>query len=210
MKNWAVEFEHHLMEDVKPSEYFDGLVNTGEFPESSPYTMLSDLIDVEQSTQHHPEGNAWIHTMLVVDNAAALRDKSRLPRAFMWAALLHDLGKVPSTRVINGRIVAYDHDATGEILARDFLTQCGMDKAFVKSVSALVRWHMQPFFIVRNMPFSDIDSMVNQADYNEVALLSFCDRMGRGDTSEKKIKLEEQNMSRFLQKCKKHKDRHAN
>lgn len=33
------------------------------------------------------------HTLLVVDLAALCKDKTSWPLAFMWSALLHDIGK---------------------------------------------------------------------------------------------------------------------
>lgn len=103
MKNWFLEFEKHLMGDVKPSEYFTALIKNDIFPKAYPFLVITDLIGVSQSPVNHPEGDVWAHTMLVVDNAARVRHRSADPRAFMWAALLHDLGKVPSTRRKDGR-----------------------------------------------------------------------------------------------------------
>lgn len=64
------EFDAHLMEDEKPSVYFRALVDGGAFPRQPPFSMLADLIGLEQSPEHHPEGDVWTHTLLVTDNAA--------------------------------------------------------------------------------------------------------------------------------------------
>ena len=196
------EFEYHLMNDRKPSEYLNHVLENTELMEEYPLTMLADLVDTEQSPKHHPEGNVWKHTMLVVDNAAEKKEESRNPRAFMWAALLHDLGKVPTTCVRNGRITAYGHDVEGEKLAGAFLREYIEDEDFIYEVCKLVRWHMQTFFVVKDMPFADIHSMDEQTSIDEVGLLSLCDRLGRGELDGEKIAEEKANVVMFLNKSK--------
>ncbi len=190
------------MKDVKPSDYFNDLLSNGGFPAGFPFKLLTDLIDVPQSPVHHPEGNVWNHTMLVVDNAAARKQLSRDPRALMWGALLHDLGKITTTKLRKGRITAYEHDVAGEKLARDFLRACTGDEEFIKRVCALVRWHMQVLYVTRHLPFSDLRRMERETDADEVALLSFCDRLGRGALTEQTIEDELKNIEYFLHKCK--------
>ena len=194
------EFETHLMEDEKPSEYFDGLLSAGAFPTWPPFDMLSDLAGVEQSPKHHPEGDVWRHTMLVTDNAAQVKSQSRDPRALMWAALLHDVGKKPTTRIRKGRITAYDHDKVGRELAERFLRECGQDEAFVRKVGALVRWHMQALYAAKRLPFFNPRAMRAEADIDEVALLCLCDRLGRGPVSAQQLMQERCEIERFIQK----------
>ena len=44
----------------------------------------------------------------------------------------------------------------------------------------MTRWHMQTLFITKNLPFADIDGLYREVDVQELALLSLCDRLGRG------------------------------
>lgn len=198
------EFEYHLINDSRPSEYFDHMLENTELFEEYPLTMLADLADIEQSPEHHPEGNVWRHTMMVVDNAAKRRSESRDPRVFMWAALLHDLGKAPTTRIRKGRITAYGHDIEGEKMAQVFLREYTDDEEFIYKISKLVRWHMHILFVVKDMPFADIGSMAMQTSIDEVALLSLCDRLGRGGMDEDKEKEERHNVDAFLKKTREH------
>lgn len=115
------EFERHLMEDEKPSLYFKKIINNQKIFTEYPYTLLKNLVDTPQSLQHHPEGNVWAHTLLVLDNASKVKGLSENPRAFMWGALLHDLGKAPATKIKKGRITSYDHDKLGAELCIKFL-----------------------------------------------------------------------------------------
>ena len=107
--------------------------------------------------------------MLVVDNAAKARDKSSHPQVLMWGALLHDIGKAPTTKIRNGRITSYDHDKVGEELSKEFLSQFTNDMDFIDSVSKLVRWHMQLLFVTKKLPFADIKSMLKDVPVNEIA-----------------------------------------
>ena len=195
------QFENHLMEDEKPSTYFNKIISDESIFNEYPYTLLSSLVDTEQSPEHHPEGNVWIHTMLVVDNAAKVKGLSENPRAFMWGALLHDLGKAPTTKVRRGKITSYGHDTVGAKLCREFLETFTKDEKFIKQVTSLVRWHMQTLFVMKDLPFGDVESMSKEVSIKEIAMLSQCDRLGRAKLSESKIKEEKENIKSFVRKC---------
>lgn len=195
------EFESHLMEDNKPSIYFEKTINNSPIFNEYPYILLSCLVDIPQSPQYHPEGNVWIHTMLVVDNAAKVKAKSENPRAFMWGALLHDLGKASTTKIKKGKITSYDHDKVGEELSRKFLEALTDEGELINRVAALVRWHMQTLFVNKKLPFGDMKNMSQEISFKEIALLSQCDRLGRGELSEAKIKEEKENIKFFIRTC---------
>lgn len=204
MKELHVKYEElqkHIMEDTKPSEYLNQILKEKWFFSSYPFIMLVDLVKTEQSSKHHPEGNVWNHTMMVLDNAAERRDKSRNLRAFMWAALLHDLGKAPTTKLRNGRITSYDHDKVGEGMSINFLKCFIDDEEFIHEVSKLVRWHMQILFVDKNLPFADIKHMSMEVSIDEIALLGLCDRLGRGELTSEKIEEEKRNIELFVRKC---------
>lgn len=191
------EINDHLVFDEKPSAFFNGIKDEVFFLEF-PFTLLNNLKEVEQSPHHHPEGNVWNHTMLVIDVAAKVKKKSKDPAAFMWAALLHDIGKADTTRNRKGKITAYNHDKLGAKLTREFLEEYFDDKIFIQKVTALVRWHMQILFVVKSMQFADITSMKKEVDIKEVALLGYCDRMGRHGVNEEQ---EDKNIEIFVKKC---------
>lgn len=203
MSNYFIEFEKHLMEDEKPSEYFNNLIGLGTYPKEYPFNMISDLIKTEQNLEYHPEGSVWNHTMMVVDEAATRKNHSENPRVFMWAALLHDIGKGPTTKIRKGKITSYDHDEVGERMAREFLEHFNEDKEFIREVTALVRWHMQILFVVKDMPWQNVEKMDEETSIEEIALLGKCDRLGRGDMNRNNIEKEEKNVKAFLEKSKK-------
>ena len=140
--------------------------------------MLPRLKHIKQSPQQHPEGSVWNHTLLVLDEAAARKAQANDSRAFMWAALLHDIGKAVTTKVRKGKITAYDHDKVGAEMAREFLKEFE-DEPFVSKVAALIRWHMQILYTTKDMRFANIDAMRQETDVRDVALLGLCDSLGR-------------------------------
>ncbi len=193
------EINNHILLDEQPSFYLNTIVNT-KILQEYPFQMLYKLKETEQSPIHHPEGNVWNHTLMVVDCAAELKEKSKNEKVFMWAALLHDIGKAETTKNKKGRITAYNHETVGADLCVKFLQEFTTDDKFTKEVTNLVRWHMQILHVVKDMPFADIKAMKEETDIYEVALLGFCDRMGRTGADTEK---EKNNIRIFLQKCNK-------
>ncbi len=191
------EINNHVLLDEKPSFFLNSVVDTKIFKEH-PFCMLYKLKATEQSPIHHPEGNVWNHTMLVVDWAAKLKNKSKDEKVFMWAALLHDIGKAETTKNMKGKITAYNHESVGADMCVKFLQEFTTDVKFIKKVVGLVRWHMQILHVVKDMPFANIKSMREETDINEVALLGFCDRMGRTKVDTEK---EKNNIKVFIEKC---------
>lgn len=186
----------HLMTDPKPSEYLNSLRLAGKLDEH-PFSMLIDMVQTKQSPKYHPEGSVWNHTMMVVDEAAKVRKQSKYIHEFMWAALLHDIGKPKTTKVRKGKITSYDHDIEGEDLARKFLLELTSKEDFIHRVCSLVRWHMNILYVINDLPFADIPKMKQSVNLEELTLLGYCDRMGRLGAKRSK---EEQNTRIFLRK----------
>jgi len=198
------DFETHLLNDDQPSLNFREMAAEGQLDTLYPFTMLGDLQQVDQSPAFHPEGSVWEHTLLVVDLAAERRQHSENPRVLMWAALLHDIGKTATTKVRRGRITAYDHDRYGAKLAVDFLKEFTDDEEFINQVTQMVRWHMQILYVTKKLPFADIDKMLSEVPLPEIALISECDRLGRGKMNAEIQQTELANVAAFLQQCQPH------
>lgn len=131
--------------------------------------------------------------MLVIDEAAARKPESS-GRTFMWAALLHDIGKATTTKMRKGRLTAYNHDIIGAKMAKDFLLDFESNE-FALDVSALVRWHMQILYLKKSAGLADIASMKREANIRDIALLGLCDRLGRLGVDRRQ---EELNIAEFL------------
>lgn len=185
-----------LLQSSKPSQEIKKLIKDGYF-DTEPFNLIKNLVKIEQNPKYHPEGNVLNHILLVTDNASNLKEKSRDKRAFMWGAFLHDIGKLTTTKIRKNRITSYNHDTEGEKIALDFLDKLTDDEDFKKRVSKLVRWHMQPLFFDKNLPFFKPKDMLNDVEYKEIALLSLCDRLGRGEMESKTIESEKNRIENF-------------
>ena len=97
------ELKKALLTSDCPSVFFQILREMKQlevwFPE------VKQLIGIEQNPVYHPEGDVWNHTMLVIDEAAKLREEVSAPFYFMISALAHDFGKAVTTEKRNGQIV---------------------------------------------------------------------------------------------------------
>lgn len=192
------DINYHLINDETPSQFINSICDSEKFNQY-PFNLLVKLKTTKQSPQHHPEGCVWNHTMLVIDQAAKVKNQSKWPQAFMWAALLHDIGKPDTTKIRKGKITSYDHDKVGAEIAKEFLSTLTDDNDFISKVTNLIRYHMHILFVVNNLPFADIVGMKQKSDIEEVALLGLCDRLGRLNVNKQ---LENENIKQFLLKSK--------
>ncbi|MCH1960447.1 MULTISPECIES: HDIG domain-containing metalloprotein [Romboutsia] len=192
------EVDEILLKSNKPSKDIRRLIENGEF-DKEPFEMIKNLEKVEQNLKYHPEGNVLNHILLVVDKASEVKKLSENERVFMWSALLHDLGKLTTTKIRRGKITSYNHDIEGEKIGKVFLDMVSNDKKFNESVSKMIRYHMQPLFYDKNLPFFNPQNMINDVKYKEIALLSFCDRLGRGNLSLETINNEKERIEKFKQ-----------
>ena len=132
-----------LMTEQKPSTLFRALLASGKLAEALPELMA--CVGVPQNPLYHPEGDVFEHTMLVVDCAAALREKAKNPLGFMLSALTHDLGKAIATQVQpGGKITAYGHEVAGLPLCRDLLGRLTDDGALIDYAENMMWLHMRP------------------------------------------------------------------
>lgn len=98
---------------------------------------VAALRGVEQARLHHAEGDAFEHTMLVLQHA-----KPTL--LAQWAALLHDIGKAKTQKIeADGKISFLAHDEVSGQLALAVLVRFGFPQVFIEQVTTLVANHMR-------------------------------------------------------------------
>lgn len=93
---------------------------------------------VQQPPQFHPEGDVWVHTLLVLEKLQA-----GSPPALALGALLHDVGKPPTFRVAPDRIRFDGHVEVGERMAQDIAQRLRLSHAETEHVCALVANHLR-------------------------------------------------------------------
>lgn len=136
------EMAKALLKADKPSIFFEYLREMNKLDYW--FKELKDLIGCPQNPKYHKEGDAWRHTMMVLDQGAKYRDKATFPLSFMVACLCHDLGKPITTEVINGEIHSYLHEVKGVDIANTFLERICNNKHIQKYVSNMILLHMRP------------------------------------------------------------------
>ena len=108
------------------------------------------LIDCPQEPEWHPEGDVWIHTLMVIDRAREANDdldRGRLA-AVMLGAVCHDFGKPATTATIDGRIRSLGHEEAGVAPTTQFLDRLNLhslDGFDVRAqVLGLTAHHLKP------------------------------------------------------------------
>ena len=114
------EFEKLLLAR-KPSIGFVVALELGVVEKVFP--ELHALVGCQQEPEWHPEGDVWVHTLQVVDQARTRIDDLPRPQArtVMLGAVAHDFGKPATTAFIDGRIRSIDHEEQGVAPASAFL-----------------------------------------------------------------------------------------
>jgi len=121
--------------------------------------QVEQMKGVEQPPQFHPEGDVWVHTLMILE---ALPD--RVERTLAWGALLHDVGKPPTFRVAPDRIRFDRHVEVGEAMAREICGQLRMSNDDTTQITALVAQHMR-FKDVPRMKLSTLKRFLRLPDF---------------------------------------------
>jgi poly(A) polymerase len=98
---------------------------------------ISAMKGVEQPPEFHPEGDVFIHTLLLLDNLP-----HPCPMTLGWGALLHDVGKPPTFRIAE-RIRFDGHVDIGVKMAEEICTRLRFSNEDTHQILALVENHMR-------------------------------------------------------------------
>jgi poly(A) polymerase len=99
---------------------------------------ISAMKGVEQPAEFHPEGDVFVHTLLLLDNLP-----SPCPMTLAWGALLHDVGKPPTFRVAPDRIRFDGHVEVGVKMAEEICRRMRFSNDETEQILALVDNHMR-------------------------------------------------------------------
>ncbi|WP_218082763.1 CCA tRNA nucleotidyltransferase [Anthocerotibacter panamensis] len=140
------EFDKLLTKGLYPSLGLEMLRRIGwlkYWPE------LAALVGVPQDAEWHPEGNVWVHTCMVVDQAARLvhRASHEVRRRVVYGALCHDLGKPATTVFEEGHWRSRGHDVAGEEPTRHLLQRITENRDLTEAVVRLVVNHLHPHML---------------------------------------------------------------
>lgn len=148
------------------------------------YPGLMHMNRIPQDPEWHPEGNVWTHAGLAADQAARLADEAGLTGTdrlvIVFAALLHDVGKVTHTQ-IGDRITSHGHAEAGVAPAAEFLRSIGCPEAITDRILPLIREHMNCFGRPTKPAVRRLVRRLVPATLTELALVCAADAKGRGD-----------------------------
>ena len=173
------ETEKALMKSERPSVYFESLRRMGKLDKWFPEAAA--LIGVPQNREFHLEGDAWTHTMLVLDEAAKRREKVKYPLGFMMSALCHDFGKPVCTTEENGVVHSYGHETEGLPVVQRFLERLTNEKKLTDYVLNMTELHMEPNIMARaRSKMKKTNKLYDQAtEPFDLIQLSICDGLGK-------------------------------
>jgi poly(A) polymerase len=99
---------------------------------------ISAMKGVEQPAEFHPEGDVFVHTLLLLENLP-----QPCPLTLAWGALLHDVGKPPTFRVAPDRIRFDGHVEVGVKMTEEICRRLRFSNDEAEQILALVDNHMR-------------------------------------------------------------------
>jgi len=172
------EFKKLLLQSARPSIGMSLLKEMGALAFFSP---LERFESTPQESASHPEGDVWIHTLMVLDFMATLRcGQWRRDLVLMLSALLHDIGKPDTTVLVNGALNAPKHAEIGADIARVWLAKITEDKELIAAILPLVLYHGSPRKLHRNNANdSEILHLSTQVCIDDLITIAKADFFGR-------------------------------
>ncbi|HET6215528.1 MAG TPA: CCA tRNA nucleotidyltransferase [Acidobacteriaceae bacterium] len=139
---------NRMLTEGQARRAFEMLDATGLLAQVLPEVVR--LKGVAQPPQYHPEGDVWVHTLLLLDGLPA-----DCPSALAWGALLHDIGKPATFRVAPDRIRFDGHVETGVHIAEAICRRLRFPNYETEQILSLIANHMR-FADVRKMKESTL------------------------------------------------------
>jgi tRNA nucleotidyltransferase (CCA-adding enzyme) len=149
---------------------------------------LHALVGCEQEPEWHPEGDVWVHTLQVIDQARTRVDDLARPErlAVMLGAVCHDFGKPATTAFLDGRIRSIDHEEQGVAPASAFLDRLNVHSIdgydVRRQVLGMTAQHLKPgmWFKVRDeVGDGAFRRLAQKVDLELLARLAKSDCLGR-------------------------------
>lgn len=138
------------------------------------HSILPDVAamwDVPQNPRHHPEGDVFTHTGLLL---------SKLPAGcsltLALAALLHDVGKPPSFALDKGQPTFHGHEEVGAVMTRRILTALRYGHDVIETVTSHVAQHMK-FRYADQMRRAKLYRFIRQPNFGELLELHRIDSL---------------------------------
>ncbi|HXE91760.1 MAG TPA: CCA tRNA nucleotidyltransferase [Terriglobales bacterium] len=138
---------------------FELLDTTGLLAEVLP--EVAAMKGVAQPPQFHPEGDVWVHTLMLLEGL-----KPGCSPTLALGALLHDVGKPPTFRVAPDRIRFDGHAEVGTKMAEEICRRFRFSNDQTEQVCALVANHLR-FIDVPRMKQSTLKRFLRLPQFEE-------------------------------------------
>jgi poly(A) polymerase len=122
---------------------------------------ISDMKGVQQPPEFHPEGDVFVHTLLLLENLP-----QPCPMTLAWGALLHDVGKPATFRVAPDRIRFDGHVEVGVKMTEEICRRLRFSNDEAGQILALVDNHMR-FGHVSRMKESTLKRFLRLPGFDE-------------------------------------------
>jgi poly(A) polymerase len=132
---------------------------------------VAALRGVAQSPDFHPEGDVWVHTLLLLEQLPA-----GVPETLALGALLHDVGKPPCVGEKDGRITFYGHCETGAEMAVAICQRLRRSRATWERVEYLVRSHLR-LLQAPEMRLATLKRLLREEGFEELLALARIDAL---------------------------------
>jgi tRNA nucleotidyltransferase (CCA-adding enzyme) len=180
------EIEKLLLQASRPSIGFALALELGIIDRLFP--EMKALVDCPQEPEWHPEGDVWVHTLMVIDQARQRIEGLERPHqiALMLGAICHDLGKPPTTAFLDGRIRSIDHEQAGVAPATQLLDRLNVHSIggfdVRREVLGMVAHHLKPHAFFKSDPRAGDGAfrrLAQKVDLELLATLAISDCLGR-------------------------------
>jgi len=161
----------------KPSIFFEVLKKADVLQVH--FKEIYDLIGKIQPEKYHPEGDSYIHTMIVLDEAAKQTEKIEI----RFSALVHDLGKGITPKEMLPH--HYGHDKNGVKLVQNLGNRLKLPQSFIKCGKVSAKEHMLGGLFEKLKPSKKVDFIErvskSMLGLEGLQIVVDSDRMGRED-----------------------------
>lgn len=165
------------LDEKKPSIFFETLDEVGAleilFPE------LYALIGQTQPVKYHAEGDSFVHTMMVLNNAA----QAGFDRVTRFSALVHDLGKGVTPKELLPHHKG--HEAAGVPIVEAMCDRLKLPNEYRKAGTKSAKFHMHLHKLgelndktILKM-FTEMGGKGHLEDFFILSRVSLCDHHGR-------------------------------
>ena len=159
-----------MLTEGRARRAFELLDQTGLLEQVLP--EIKRMQGVAQPPEFHPEGDVWVHTLMLLEGLPAGSSKT-----LALGALLHDVGKPPTFRMAPDRIRFDEHAEVGMRMAAEICQRFRLSNDETEQVCALVANHMR-FGDVRRMKESTLKRFFRLPKFEEHLELHRLDCMG--------------------------------